>query len=555
MERPAFVTLAPAMHAAALRTQFLGGSLARRARPIIAAQPRPSALRREFFVRADAANAQPPAAMQGTSSRNITLEAAEQPHPNQKQRRGVKPRDVLEVEIESLAFGGAGVARHEGLVVLVEGGAVPGDRLRVFVFAKKKGFAEARIEEVLRPGPARIAPPCPHFLEDCGGCKTQSVGYDEQVAQKTQQVKDLYQRQGGFDTSGIFEETLGCAPDNQFHYRNKMEFTVSRRRWIPRSVAGKEGGEAPEPAPGGPTTSTAPGGDAAAPQQQQEYIIGLHCKGRFDKILPIHSCLLQRSVPLPCPHPRAPPAPQDPLANEVLQFGTATARELNLEPYDIVEHTGYLRNFVIRTGTGADGARQMMVNLVTSEERPDLLAPLKERLLGRFPGQITTIVNNITASLSGVARGEREVVLHGPGTIEDTLRGVTFKHTYGFEIVESAVANARENAERNGIQNISFFQGDLSKLFSKTPDPEIQKLPHPDVLVTDPPRAGMVPKLIDHIVLLSPKRIVYVSCNPSTQVRDLQALCSQGGYRLTRVLPVDQFPHTGHVEVIAVLDR
>ncbi|MEE9162830.1 MAG: 23S rRNA (uracil(1939)-C(5))-methyltransferase RlmD [Candidatus Neomarinimicrobiota bacterium] len=468
-----------------------------------------------------------------------------------------KKGESVELTIDSLAYGGNGVARHEGFVVFVQR-AVPGQRVRAVIVKRRKGFAEARVEEVLQPSADAAAPKCEHFGV-CGGCATQNYPYEKQLEQKQAQVEDLFARLGGF--SGVeVRPIIGC--EETYHYRNKMEFTFSTRPWLvdPEAV----------PAPS----------DGA---------LGLHVPRRYDKVLDIRQCWLQH-----------------PVGNDILGMVRAKALELGLEFYDVKTHVGFLRHLVIRTAGAGQDDLEVMVNLVTAREDPERLQPLVKELVAAFP-QVASVVNNINTRKAAVAYGEWEILLHGKPTIRERLRDLSFDisansffqtntrqaevlyqqleaacgltggevvydlycgtgtialaltrlaaEVAGFEAVSSAVEDAARNALLNEITSARFFQADLSARYFTTHGKRLAgQVPPPEVIVTDPPRAGMHADLVAEILTLNPARVVYVSCNPATQVRDLRLL-TEGGYGIVSAQPVDMFPHTPHVENICVLER
>jgi len=353
---------------------------------------------------------------------------------------------------------------------------------------------------------------------------------------------------------------IGCR--KTYHYRNKMEFTFSPHPWI-------------------------------VDREQTDIIptraLGLHVPGRFDKVLDIQECWLQ--------HPEG---------NRILQRVRDKTQELGLEPYDTKTHSGFLRHLVIRSTGLVTGPQQMMVNLVTSREEPQLLKSLVDDLTDSFPS-VVSVVNNINTRKAAIAYGEREVLLHGKPTLTEHLRGLKFdisansffqtnpwqteilyelieqactltgeevvydlycgagiialtlasraREVVGFEVVSPAVEDAARNSLNNEIYNARFFHADLSTRYFTTQGQRLQRqVPPPDIIVSDPPRAGMHPKLVTEVITLNPCRIVYVSCNPSTQVRDVRLLCD-GGYHLKTIQPVDMFPHTPHIENLCVLER
>jgi len=465
--------------------------------------------------------------------------------------------DLLDLTIDSLAYGGKGVARHDGFVVFVQR-ALPGQKVRVRITLRRKGYAEGQVEELLQPSPDTEQPRCAHF-GICGGCATQDYPYEKQLEQKQAQVQDLFARLGGFADVEV-QPIIGCR--ESYHYRNKMEFTFSPHPWIVDLDK----------------TASAP-----------SWALGLHVPGRFDKVLDIHECWLQH-----------------PVANGILQWAKSKVEDLDLEPYDIKTHTGFLRNLVIRMTGIASGSLEVMVNLVTSREQPQRLKPLVDELVAAFP-QVVNVMNNINTRKAAVAYGEWEVLLHGKPIITEQIRGLAFdisansffqtnarqaealyelieqacaltgkeivydlysgagtialtlahqaKEVAGFEVVSPAVEDAARNALTNQIYNARFFHADLSSRYFTSHGKRLQRqIPPPDVIVTDPPRAGMHPKLVEEIIAMGPRRVVYVSCNPATQVRDVRLL-GDSGYRPVTIQPVAMFPHTPHIENLCVLDQ
>lgn len=457
--------------------------------------------------------------------------------------------DELELKITALAFGGLGLARHNNQVVFVRG-AVTGQIVRAVVTKRKKSYLEALSLEILSESENYIEPKCRHF-KYCGGCSHQQLQYKSQLSEKQAQVEDIFYRLGGYKDIKI-NPILGC--DSIWHYRNKMEFTFSSNVWYENSA-----------------TDHIP------------VALGLHVPKRYDKILDISECLIQ-----------------DPVCNDILDLVKEVVYEMNLDAWNIRKHTGFLRNLVIRKGFNTG---EIMLNFVTSEYKKDAFVLMVQLLRERFP-EITSIVNNITRRHSGSTQGEKEYVLFGNPYLSEKIAEFTFeisansffqtntnqteklydiikgecgltgneivydlfcgtgsisiflskkaRDVYGFELVPSAVSNAEHNAQINTISNCRFFEGDLMNLFQL--NEELQSLPKPNVIVIDPPRAGMHPKTVPQVIDLAPEKIVYVSCNPSTQVRDLNGFTEQG-YTLMKVQPVDMFPHTPHIETVAALEK
>ena len=463
----------------------------------------------------------------------------------------------LDLYVESLAYGGQGVARHDGFVIFLSKGAVPGSRVKAMITKRRKGFAEARVLSELQASPHADAPRCAHFGV-CGGCATQNYLYEQQLQQKQTQVADVFRRIGRLDGLDI-RPIIGCG--ETYNYRNKMEFTFSPHAWL-----------------------VDPHQKEAAPEQ----VLGLHVPGRFDKVLDIDECHLQH-----------------PLGNRVLALVKQLAARYELEPWDVHTHKGFLRHLVVRVA-GAASEPQLMVNLVTSREDVKRLKPLVDELVGQVP-EVSSLINNINTRKATVAYGEWEVKLHGSPFITAQLRGLRFdisansffqtntaqagvlyeqiekaanldgsemlfdlycgtgtiaidlarqaREVAGFEMVDSAVDDAARNALANEVFNVRFFHADLGdRYFANHGKRLFKQVDKPDVIVSDPPRAGMHPKLVKEVMDLAAKKIVYVSCNPATQARDV-ALLVEGGYQVKYLQPVDMFPHTPHIENLCVLDR
>jgi 23S rRNA (uracil1939-C5)-methyltransferase len=455
--------------------------------------------------------------------------------------------------LESFAFEGKSVARLDGLVVFVVG-AVPGDTARVQVTKVKKNFCEARALEVLAPSPLRTAPRCRYFGV-CGGCRWQNVRYQAQLDFKRQHVVDALERIGGFRGVTV-NPTLGAEED--IFYRNKMEFSFGQRWLTKEEMETKK-------------------------QDVSHFALGLHVPDRFDRVLDLEECWLQSET-----SPR--------IVNAVRQF----CLDRRLSVFSTATHTGYLRNLVIREGKRTG---ELMVNLVTRDDRPEVMQELRDALLALLPG-MTTLCNNITERKSQVAVGDREVVYHGPGSITERIGKRTYRisansffqtntlqaerlydtalrmarlqtrevvydlysgtgtialhvaddaaRVIGIESVPAAVEDARSNAAANGVENCTFVLGDLKETLTKRTE-MLAPFGAPDVVIVDPPRAGMHEDVVRRVVGLRPERIIYVSCNPTTQARDLKLMGDQ--YTIREVQPVDMFPHTFHVENVVLLSR
>lgn len=466
--------------------------------------------------------------------------------------------EYAELTIESVGFEGISVARSaEGLVHFVAGG-IPGDVVVARITRKKKNYAEAEVERIVKASPQRVEPVCSHF-GDCGGCKWQQFDYAGQVEWKARHVVDAFERLGKIPY-GVLLEPIGC--EQQYRYRNKMEFSFGTSRWLTRSQI-----------------------ESGADFGPRDRALGLHIPGRFDKVLDVDMCHL---------HPEE--------VHSLVGLVRAEAWRGELTIWETKHHTGFLRNLVLRSSVATS---ELMVIVVTSPvtlpEEAAFVEWLREQLPLAAP-QVTTIIHAVNHTKSSVAVGEPEV-LYGSGVIAEEVLGVRFrispfsffqtntrqterlfaaaidaagltpetvlwdlycgagsislcaakraKYVVGVEVVESAVLDARANAVANGIGNVEFHAEDMRVSITGG---ALQSVPRPDVIIVDPPRAGMHPEVVQRLGESGVQRIVYVSCNPATQARDC-AMLAEYGYAVMSVQPVDMFPQTYHVENIAVLER
>ena len=468
--------------------------------------------------------------------------------PTRKPRRG----DEFEATIERYGRRGHSLGSSGEYDVRISGG-VPGDRWKLSVKKRRRQLLEGHRLELLEPGAARVEARCRHS-EQCGGCSFQSCSYDVQLEQKHLIVREAFES-AGLEELPAVEAVLGC--EDPWRYRNKMEFTFGARRWI-----------APEEPQG----------------VKADFAVGLHPPGLFSKVIDLSECHLVFAE-----------------GEAILLSARELAIEQGFDAWDVYEHVGFLRHLVVRKGFNTG---EVMVNLVTFSEDAERFDPYARALLERHP-EITTLIQTIHSGVASVAFGERERIIHGPGWIEEELGGLRFrisarsffqvnipqavrlfdivceeagargdevvydlysgagtislllagavKEVLGFEQVPEAVADARDNAERNGISNVRFFEGDVLHELDQAVG-ENSELPRPDVCIVDPPRAGLHPSVPHKLLALGAQRIVYVSCNIHNGVQDIAQLVA-GGYRVTRVRPVDMFPHTPHVECVVTLDR
>jgi len=463
-----------------------------------------------------------------------------------KRNKNIELSDIL---VEAYAAEGKSIARVDGKVIFIEN-AVPGDIVNLRLGKNKKDWAEGFVTAFRGYSPQRVDPFCSHFGV-CGGCRWQMLPYPLQLQYKQQQVEDNLRRIGKVELPAI-TPILG-APEST-HYRNKIEYTFSNRRFLlPRELH-----------------------DPAVTSQQN--VAGFHARGLFDKVVDIDTCYLQQE-------------PTNRLRKAVRDFGL----ERNLPFYDIKQHTGWLRNLQLRICTTGE----IMANLVLGYEDEEQTRELSALLLQQFP-QLTTLLVTINTKWNDSIWDLEPRVVHGKGYVIEQLEDFRFKigpksffqtntrqgeqlykvtrdyaqltgketvydlycgtgsigifvsrlaaRIIGVEAVPEAVADARENAALNKIPQARFFAGDVVDVCT---DDLFSREGRPDVIITDPPRAGMHEGLVNKILEMAAPTVVYVSCNPATQARDLHLLDAK--YAVTKVQPVDMFPHTHHIENIVQL--
>jgi 23S rRNA (uracil1939-C5)-methyltransferase len=462
----------------------------------------------------------------------------------------VKPGQQLEIAIENFASEGKCVGHRNGFVILVSG-AVPGDTALIQIQKVKRNFATARSLRILQPSPLRTSPPCKYFGV-CGGCTWQHAQYEAQLLLKRQNVIDAFERIGGFKGLEV-AQTLPAS--ETYFYRNKIEFSFSQQRWSLKQ-------------------------DSA----EKTFALGFHHIGRYDKVIDVDACMLQSEV-----------------SNGILRAVKEFCQNNGLDVYNSETESGYLRFLAIREGKHTG---ERMVNLVTFDDQPAIASALFNYILERVP-TLTSFVNTINSRRAQIATGELERLYHGPGTITEMLGKYRFRisansffqtntkqaerlfevakgfaelqptdivfdlysgagslsiyisdavqKVVGIEISETSVRDAIHNAVLNGVTNCYFLQGDLKERLTKNTQ-WINDHGPADVILLDPPRSGMHPKVVQRVGRLLPSRIVYVSCNPATQARDIRSL-AEAGYSVVSIQPVDLFPQTFHVESVAKLVR
>lgn len=456
-------------------------------------------------------------------------------------------RQIEQVQVIDIAEDGKGVGRSEDLVLFIEK-AVPGDVVDVQLYKKKKNFAEARISRLIKPSSLRTDPFCSHF-GICGGCKWQHMSYQAQLEYKQKAVYNALTRIGKVDADGM-ESILPSAETR--YYRNKLEFTFSNKRWL------------------------------QSPDEQTDALdldaLGFHVPGRFDKILQIDHCFLQGGL-------------SNDIRNSLFEF--AKAEQISF--YDLKQHEGALRNLIIRTTTTGE----LMVIVIFAYADQQTVEKTMSHIQTKFPSiqSLLYVINHkkndtifdqdihvfagrdyifeemeglrfkigaksfyqtnsaqayelykITRDFAKLRGDERVYDLYtGAGTIANFIARQV-REVIGIEYVPTAIEDAKINAEINGITNAKFFAGDMKDVLTPNFTAEQGK---PDLVITDPPRAGMHADVVARLLEMETPRIVYVSCNAATQARDLALLAEK--YQVERIRPVDMFPQTQHVENVVSL--
>ena len=431
--------------------------------------------------------------------------------------------ELLTLDVESLAYGGKGVARRDGYVVFVAG-ALPGDRVTAEITKAKRGYAEASTREIVRESPDRVPPRCDHGGEPCPGAPWQALAYEEQLRHKQAQVEDALRRLGGLE--GFELEPIEAALE-QWRYRNKLEYSFGER--------------------------------------DGELVLGFHARGRWDEIVDAEDCRLAsernnarrnelrdwaRSAGLPAYDRRS---AEGVLRNLVIREGRRTGRlqtRLVTSPAEIPRPPVDLHTIVEGTGSGTDGPTGALGAEYLEEELSGLRFRISPRAFFQTNTEMAERLYEIAAEFAGLTGSERVFDLFcGIGTLGLTLAGRAGE-VWGIEIVAEAIADAEENARLNGIENARFRAGDARKEIR----PLLAEGGRPDLVVVDPPRAGLSKKVVRRLIECEAPRIVYVSCNPTTLAPNAAQL-AEAGYRLRRVRPVDMFPQTPHIECVALLER
>lgn len=454
-------------------------------------------------------------------------------------QKNLKIGDRVEVKIERLSFTGKGIGRINNFVLFVPN-TIPGDHIKAEIYACKKRYADARAIEYIERSADSVRPACNHF-EICGGCSFQNLPYQLQLRAKEEAVREDLRRIGKIENPPL-EDIIGC--EDQYFYRNKMEFSFK-------------------------------------PDEDNSLRLGLHHRGEWEKIFDVQKCLLQSES-----------------SNAIITRVRDFFQQRNVPAYHLSEHYGYLRFLTIRESRGTGEA---MLILVTNQGELEHKDEFIEMIRQGFP-QVVSIVQLINSRKANVAMGESETILWGQNFITEKLGDYQFRirpssffqtnsrqtevlydtarrlaefsphervldlytgcgtiaicisgevnSVLGVEVNPDAVAGARENADANGVENCRFEAADVKRFLDKMFDGNERF----DTVVIDPPRAGIGRKIVSRIGRLSPEKIVYVSCNPSTLAGDLLEF-GRIGYRLEKTVPVDMFPHTFHIETVSRLSR
>jgi len=459
----------------------------------------------------------------------------------------LKKGQFLNVCVDDMAFGGKGVAHVDGFALFVDQ-SVPLDHVTAQVIKKKKKFAQARVIKLIEASPFRKEPLC-SYSGYCGGCKWQFIKYEKQLEYKKEHVIDLIEHVGLIKKVTVHDT---ISSQLVYGYRNKMEFSCSDRKWLLPNEMDDD-------------------------NVDKGFALGLHVPGTFNKVLDISSCMLQPE-----------------LGNKICEDVRKFIKSSKVPVYGLRSHKGFWRFLVLRHSVAYD---HWMVNIVTASEDLSTVQPLADLLKEKYH-EVVSVVNSITSRKASVAVGECEFVLAGESVINEKIGQYKFeisansffqtnslgakklyeivakyaeltgdevvldlycgigtisiylsknaKMVVGIEVIKSAVDDAMKNCLKNNISNCRFIHGDIRYCLSEI---DISA----DVMIIDPPRAGMHKDVVLQILNLAPEKIVYVSCNPATMARDLSIL--KDSYKVLEVQPIDMFPHTHHIESVLKLEK
>lgn len=464
----------------------------------------------------------------------------------------IKKNEQVELNIAGLNSEGQGIARTEDGFVIFCPNTLPGDKVSAVIKKKKSSYAEARLVDLLESSPYRIEPRCRHFGL-CGGCKVQNYSYDKQIEFKTETVRNALEKIGGF--SGL-DIPPAVKSTEEYYYRNKMEFSFSDEKWLTDEDMDKE---------------------------REKFALGLHIPKFHTKILDIEECFLQSKI-----------------SANIVNFSREFFKSREVSIYSTKKHEGYLRFLVIRQGKNTD---DLMINLITYDYDGPLINEYAAQLRDNFP-QVSTFINSFTQSKAQVAFAADFRIIFGNGFITEKLnngrRDFVFKispnsffqtnthqgeklysiaaefgdfnqgdtvldlycgtgsisifisdivkEVLGVELIGESIESAEENAQLNGISNVKFITSDIKDFLN-----DFEHTARFSKVIVDPPRSGLHPDICKILGRTEFEKIVYISCNPSTQARDLAIITENGKYEIGRIQPVDMFPQTYHTENVVEL--
>lgn len=478
----------------------------------------------------------------------------------------LKKNDELTAKVNSISSEGKGITRTEGGFVIFSSNTVPGDIVKLKIRKIKKNYGEADLIEILKKSDNRAEPRCRHF-GICGGCKMQNIDYSLQLRIKTEIVKSAFEKIGGFGNITV-EPAIASA--NSYFYRNKMEFSFSEDKWL----------------------------DKKTEENKKNFALGLHIPKFHSKILDIIECYLQSE-----------------LSSRIVNFTRDFFRSGNISIYSIKTHSGFLRFLIIRQSYYTE---DIMVNLITGYHEKEIIKEYAALLRNQFP-EVTTFINSVSKKKAQVASGDETYTIYGKGCIEENIKtenknfsfeispfsffqtntkqaekiystAVNFAEltkidtvfdlysgtgsisvfisdyvnkVIGAEAIEESVEDARKNAIRNNITNCEFIKTDIRDFLKRTNFKETDFLEFGGKrfekdrikIILDPPRSGLHPEICRILSETNFSKIIYISCNPSTQARDIKIICENGNYKIDKMQPVDMFPQTYHIENVVSLKR
>ena len=471
--------------------------------------------------------------------------------------------DHIDIFIEDIGFEGIGIGKTDGNFAVFIPYTVPGDLVQGIVIKTRKNLAEARLIKIIKPSLSRIDPECAYF-GTCNGCKMQHISYLKQLEIKRNNVINAFERIGGFKNINV-SNVIGT--ENIYYYRNKLEFSFSANKWLTDIDIGNKSSD-------------------------KNFALGFHKPGFIDKVIDINKCLLQSDI-----------------SNDILNNSREFFKSLDISIYSTKTNEGFLKFLVIRQSANTN---DIMINIITSKDDTALMNEYTEFIITNISQhQISpnsfSIIHSVSSRKANVAQADYFKVLYGKGYLEEKLGNYIFKispfsffqtntkqcenlfstitklgdfskndniidlycgcgaislyisglvnSVYGVELSKEAIESANENAAMNNVNNCEFMESDVKDFLKSIISPEQPEHSFRDkynTVILDPPRSGIHPKAAEYIFKLEPEKIIYVSCNPTTQARDIKLLSEK--YSITEIQPVDMFPHTFHIENVARLD-